>query len=195
MTSCLQYEEHFVNAWMFVFTSSPSRDLVLWQTWVRNFPQSVHDDIKLWRIVLQQWRGKGAKSSMTCISGCYSSTNDVCLPHSHQILDILFIYKGKAIIAEESKWCRYLIHRKVGSAHHKGVDCWIPLKGEWVIPFVTRITILQQVSPTIKGLRGLMFYDHPDGRFCKRASSIRIHSDSRSRLWQWNCTITKSLLE
>lgn len=161
-------------------------------TWVRNFHQSAHDDIKLWRIVLQHERGKAARSSLACVS---SSSNDLCLPHSHQTPVILFIYKGKAIIAEESKWFRYLIRRKMGLAHDKGADCWIPLRGEWVIPIVSRITILQEVSAAIKELGGLMFYDHPDRRFCKRASSIRIHSDSRLGRWRWNCTITRSLLE
>lgn len=127
-----------------------------------------------------------------CVSGCYSSSNDVCLPHSHQIPVILFIYKGKAIIAEESKWFRYLIHRKMGLAHDKGVDCWIPLRREWVIPFVTRITILQEVSTTIKELRGLMFYDHPTDGFVSeplQSEFIQIQGS------EWNCTITRSLLE
>lgn len=45
------------------------------------------------------------------------------LQHSNQALDILFIYKGKAIIAKESKRLRYLKSLK----YHKEVDCRIPL--------------------------------------------------------------------
>lgn len=50
-----------------------------------------------------------------------------------------------------------------------------------------------KVSVTIKELRGLMFYDHWATWLCKRASSIRIHSNSKVWLKQWNCAIMMSL--
>lgn len=48
--------------------------------------------------------GGEAQSSTIRTSSCYSFSNDACLQRNYQTLDILFIYKGKAIIVEESKW-------------------------------------------------------------------------------------------
>lgn len=148
--------------------------------------------MKLWGIVLQvtkQWCGKETKST----SGCQSFSNDSCLQHSYQTPDILFIYKGKAIIVEEFKWFRYLIHRKMASDHHKGVDCRIPFGWKWVISFATLIRILQWKSSWL--WRGVMFYDHWATWLCKHASSIRIHSNSNVWLKHWNYTIMMTLLE
>lgn len=64
----------------------------------------------------------------------------------------------------------------MGSDHHKGLDCGIPIGGGEVSHSL-RLPGRDPpagVSVTTKELRGMMFYDH-------RASSIKIHSNSDVR--------------
>lgn len=99
----------------------------------------------------KHWCGGDTKSLVISMA-VTSFRNDACLQRSYQTLDILFIYKGKAITVKESKWFRYLIHGEMDSDRHKGVDCGIPIGWKWVISFT--ILIMSKSVRDYKGIKG-----------------------------------------